>query len=247
MSRKGSPSIEWTYGEKLHILKKVVAAQAQGQSITSVARDLCVSKQTIYGFLRNRKEIEETVTSSKGGSAVKRSRKNDNLRTLNLLVFNEMSGFPSSTSTIHLINATKEAGARMRMKLLKEQVVASNELARLENFKASRPWAQKLVVKLQNSGKMKCTKKLAGKLQNSGKMKCTKKLVGKLQNSGKMKCTKKLVVKLQNSGKMKCTKVQCNNITSGLSTGNCIKNHSTLERTGCYQGRASKTGKLQSK
>jgi hypothetical protein len=83
----------WRYGEKLHILKKVSTAQAQGQSITYVARDLCVSDQTMYGIIRDRKKIEETVTSSKGGRAVKRSRIIDNLRTLNLLVFNECLDF----------------------------------------------------------------------------------------------------------------------------------------------------------
>jgi molybdenum-dependent DNA-binding transcriptional regulator ModE len=142
-------TIQRTYGEKSDILKIVLTAIAQGQSIRSAARTVGISEQTISGFLKNRKEIEEIVTSSKGGSTATRNRKINNLHTLNSLVLNELSGFASGSSTNFLIKVAKEAGARFRMKLLKEQVVTKNELARLEGFKASRPWAKNLVQRVE--------------------------------------------------------------------------------------------------
>jgi hypothetical protein len=142
--------LQWTYGEKWHILQAALTAKSAGQSIQSVARDMCVSVPTIYRVMRNRKEIEETVTSFKGGGQVTRSRKKNKLHTLNSLVLKELSGLSSGTSTLLLIKAAKEAGGRLRMMLLKEQDVNKEELARLEGFKASRPWAYKLVIELRS-------------------------------------------------------------------------------------------------
>jgi len=141
-------TIHRTYGEKSDILKKVLTAMARGQSIRSVGRTLGISEQTISGFLKNRKEIEEMATSLKGRST-RNKKKNNYLHTLNSLVLNELSRFPSGSSTTFLMKAAKEAGARLRMKLLNEQVVTENELARLESFKASRPWAKSLVERLK--------------------------------------------------------------------------------------------------
>jgi hypothetical protein len=143
-------SIQWTYGEKLHILRTALTAKSKGESFVSVAKSLHVSEQTIYGLVRDRIDIEEVGISVEGGTAVTRNRKNDNLRTINLMVLNELAALKSGTSTMFLIKEAKKAGVRLRTKLLKEQCVASNELARLENFKASRPWARKLVVRLRN-------------------------------------------------------------------------------------------------
>jgi hypothetical protein len=143
-------SLPWTYGEKLHMLNTALTAKAQGQSFVSVARALRVSDQTVYGLVKNRKEIEKVACLLEGGASVTRNRKSDNLRTINVLVLNELSARKSGISTMGLIKSAREAGVRLRMKLLKEQVIARNELARLENFKASIPWAKKLVVRLRN-------------------------------------------------------------------------------------------------
>jgi hypothetical protein len=142
--------IQWTYGEKSHILKIALTAKAKGQTFVSAAKALGVNEQTVYGFLRDRTEIEEVVNSMEGGTAVKKNRKNNNLSTINMMVLNKLSACKSGTSTTYLMKAARETGAKLRIKLLKEQVLASKELARLENFKASRPWAKKLVVRLRN-------------------------------------------------------------------------------------------------
>jgi hypothetical protein len=118
-----------------------------------------MSQQTLSGFLKRRVEIEETVLSSKWGSAVTRKRENDNLRILNMLVSTELLEIQSDTPTIHLIKAAQVAGDRLRMKLLKERAVTNDELTRLGSFKASRPWAKNLVIRLRNDS-IKCPKVL---------------------------------------------------------------------------------------